>query len=374
MSQVNNATEALASRYADIFISKFQDIDMENPGSWIRCSSHAQQNLEGKPYRGMNRLILSMAASDMGYGLPLWMTFNQAKSYGVSVVNGSRSMPVVFYDVFIRDAETHERVDISVDDFRCMPADKRKGLEKIVRTQWYSVFNVDQTNFAEVYPELINDLRSHFSEENSFHHNCEILDSMVSNQSWDCPIEITDKSPAYIESYDKIVIGDKNSFGNDRQWYSVLLHLMAHSTGCSERLDRSLGSSDLELYAKEELVAELGSAICCGLFGIDASLSTENLKFLKGWIQTIQEDPRYIYNVMREATQASNFISDSLGLSQDKCLDVSSLLKKVDIEENKKAEKEKKQKERSFKVSSDDGSVKVSRKVTVNKRNNHGRR
>ena len=68
---------------------------------------------------------------------------------------------------------------------------------------------------------------------------------------------------------DEIVLPLRESFKDSESFLSTALHEMIHSTGHESRLNRKkenmFGSSE---YAKEELVAELGSVFLQGDLGI----------------------------------------------------------------------------------------------------------
>ncbi|WP_326116401.1 zincin-like metallopeptidase domain-containing protein [Paenibacillus alginolyticus] len=60
-------------------------------------------------------------------------------------------------------------------------------------------------------------------------------------------------------------------YARPEEYYSTLFHEHVHSNGHKNRLDRS-GITELaafgdESYSKEELVAEIGAAMLCGVCG-----------------------------------------------------------------------------------------------------------
>src|SRR5690606_24151355 len=52
----------------------------------------------GQPYKGVNVLMLWMAAELQGLAAPIWMTYNQAKELGAGVKKGSKGSLVVYAD------------------------------------------------------------------------------------------------------------------------------------------------------------------------------------------------------------------------------------------------------------------------------------
>ena len=65
----------------------------------------------------------------------------------------------------------------------------------------------------------------------------------------------------------------RTAFESQAEYYSTLFHELTHSTGHAKRLAREgfdrpqmFGS---ESYSREELIAEMGSAMLCGVAGIE---------------------------------------------------------------------------------------------------------
>ena len=108
-----------------------------------------------------------------------------------------------------------------------------------------------------------------------------------------------------------IVVPLKGQFKDGENFYSTLLHEMAHSTGEPEHLNREKGVifGDKQ-YAKEELVAELTSATVGQSLGISTHIREENAMYLKNWLGALKEDPKFIYNILADVGKASNMIQE----------------------------------------------------------------
>lgn len=74
------------------------------------------------------------------------------------------------------------------------------------------------------------------------------------------------------------------------------------------------GSFGSKLYAGEELVAELSSAIMSGMTGLDSTIKEKNLQYLKSWSETISDDPKIIFTAVAKASAAANMICRELNL------------------------------------------------------------
>jgi len=62
----------------------------------------------GKPYRGINVLVLWAAAQQRGYTGGAWLTFKQAQALGARVRKGSTGVPVVFWRMLQTDTDTED--------------------------------------------------------------------------------------------------------------------------------------------------------------------------------------------------------------------------------------------------------------------------
>ena len=93
---------------------------------------------------------------------------------------------------------------------------------------------------------------------------------------------------------------------------SESLDKMSHSTGTAERLDRHFEDRSRQAYGREELVAEFSAALVgCGL-GISSGIRSENVAYLKEWLEEIRKEPTFIFSVLADARQVVRFIGERL--------------------------------------------------------------
>ena len=88
---------------------------------------------------------------------------------------------------------------------------------------------------------------------------------------------------------------------------------VTHSTGHSDRLDRlkESGYGDAD-YAREELVAELTAALCGAMLGFATTPREENAAYLKGWLEELQKEPTYLFDILTDVNRAVRMISEKL--------------------------------------------------------------
>ena len=93
---------------------------------------------------------------------------------------------------------------------------------------------------------------------------------------------------------------------------------VTHSTGQAERLNRTMGSSfGDEEYAREELVAELTSALCGAIAGFATTPREENAAYLKGWLSQLRREPAYLFDILVDVNRAARMIFDHLETGAD---------------------------------------------------------
>ena len=284
------------------------------------------QNINGRNYSGSNSFFLQMDSAMHGYKTPVYMTFLQIQKENARINKGAEAMPVIYWDVSIKDANG-KRVDR--DDYRNMSREEQDRCSVLPFMKAYHVFNMDQTNLAEVnkekYDKMVEQFKAPEMRDAKGMYENKALDRLFEKQEWVCPIQY-DKVSAnayYSPSRDIIVVPKKEQFniGKDKdeiykdgmEYYSSALHEMAHSTGTENRLNRVKGDKFGDpKYAKEELVAELTAANTGYALGFDKRILDNNAAYLDGWISVLKENPKFIVSVMADVNKASNMVLEAV--------------------------------------------------------------
>ena len=282
------------------------------------------QNVGGRNYSGSNSFFLQLHTAAMGYQLPVYLTFKQAHNLKAHVLKGEKAFPVVYWDMLVKDRDGRR---VSSDEYRAMTKEERQGLEAIPFVKSFPVYNVAQTNLAEMQPERMQKLLDRFKvpelrdTEGMYAHAA--LDRMVQTQQWLCPIQADKRVDGafYSPSQDRIVVPMKAQFNigsspeetyrGGMEYYSTMLHEMTHSTMTPERLNRETGGRFGDpKYAKEELVAELTAAMISHSMGFDSKVTDNSAAYLDSWIGTLKQEPKFIVSVMAGVNKASDLILD----------------------------------------------------------------
>ena len=316
--------------FAEMMIERIETISKDWSKPWITEGSLGwPKNLSGREYNGMNALMLLLHCEKNGYKIPRFCTFDcvqrlnkptekQAKE-GVElprvVVNrGEKSFPVMLTTFTCIHKETKEK--IKYDDYKMLSDEEKKMYNVYPKMQVFRVFNVSQTNLQEARPEIWNKLANgdavklDESEKMSF----EPMDVMIRDNRWICPIKPMHQDKAYFSiTKNEIVVPEKAQFKNGESYYGTLWHEMTHSTGIEGQLDRikptAFGSDE---YAREELVAELGSALVAQRYGMSKALKEESCAYLKSWLEQLKESPQFIKTTLLDVKKATSLVTQNV--------------------------------------------------------------
>lgn len=242
-------------------------------------------NFNGRPYHGVNALMLWCTAIDKGYEDPRWLTFNQIKKLGGHVNKGEKAQVVEYWQWTkdVENPETGEKETVELDHPRVYRA---------------AVFNADQCSGLPPLERPVQQWTPH-----------ERADRIVAANG----VQVThnsDQGAFYSPGGDYICLPPKESFATEDAYYSTLLHEVGHSTGHPTRLNRDFGGSfGTESYAKEELRAELASTFLCGELGIATSGSDEqHAAYVKSWVRALKDDYNEIFRAAADAEKICNYL------------------------------------------------------------------
>ena len=324
--------------FADMMIEKIQSISNDWKKPWFtEGAMQWPKNLSGREYNGMNALMLLMQCEKKGYQIPRFCTFDCVQRLNdkaalaengeplprVSVQKGEKSFPVFITTFTCIDKDTKER--IPYDDYKRMSDEERKQYNVYPKMKVYNVFNVAQTNLQEARPELWAKLEAENTRPHRELQGSDFsfapIDAMIADNRWICPINPTHGDNAYFSiSKNEIVVPEKAQFVDGESFYGTLLHEMTHSTGREGVLDRikptSFGSAE---YAREELVAELGSALVAQRYGMEKHIKEDSAAYLKSWLDSLKESPQFIKTTLLDVKKATAMITqqvDKIALEQ----------------------------------------------------------
>lgn len=320
------------NKWATLMIEKIESINKDWKKPWFTEGAlQWPKNLNGREYNGLNALMLLLQCEKQGWQIPRFCTFdcvqrlNNAEKKDangealprVFVLKGERSFPVFITTFTCIDKDTKERV--KYDDYKRLSEEERKQYNVYPKMQVYRVFNVSQTNLQEARPEMwtklqAENVRPTHEQGEGEQFSFAPLDTMIKDNLWICPIKPTYGDNAYFSiSKNEIVMPEKLQFTDGEAFYGTLLHEMSHSTGHESQLDRfkptSFGSAE---YAREELVAELGSALVAQRYGMTKHIKEDSAAYLKSWLESLKESPQFIKTTLLDVKKATSIINQHI--------------------------------------------------------------
>jgi antirestriction protein ArdC len=220
-----------------------------------------------KMYRGINVFILGARQMPSQY----WLTYRQAALKGGHVMAGQKGTHILF---FSRTTSTKHNDETGEDE-----------VSKYGFWRMYTVFNLTQCN-----PELAEKLGLADTK-----HEADIPAAQAIWEGYKDRPPLEDSDAAwYNPPMDKIGMPPQGKFQQLGEYYSTLFHEMIHSTGASKRLDREGVTKSTgifggkEDYSQEELVAEFGSAMLCGMCGLEKAVLGNQAAYIQTWLKRLR--------------------------------------------------------------------------------------
>jgi antirestriction protein ArdC len=275
---------------ADQIISQLEAGTVPWRKPWV--SQGLPKNLiSQKEYRGMNVFLLMLQQK----ASPWWLTAKQAKDLGGHVMKGEKGTAICKYAVYDRKSRNEETGEDGTT---------RAGYWKT----WH-VFNITQCN-----PELAEELGLNKPQ-------APIEDLPAAQAIWDGypdkPKLVDAGAAFYRPSEDLIGTPVRGAFKEQREYYSTLFHEMVHSTGALKRLSREgITNGDGfggDKYSAEELVAEFGASMLCGVVGIAPAVVENSAAYIKHWLEKLKlndNNKKMLMQSISAAQKACDHIRD----------------------------------------------------------------
>jgi antirestriction protein ArdC len=242
--------------------------------------------LTGRPYSGVNVLLLWGAVIEQGHPSQGWLTFRQALEAGGAVRRGERGTTIVYADRFTPEAE-RERARETGEEARAVPFLKR-----------FTVFNIAQCE----------GLRPDFAPDPAPLPEGEIVpvaEEVIAASG--VQFRIGGNRAFYAPALDLVQVPCRQAFFEQINYYRTCLHELTHATGHPSRLGRDQsGAFGSKAYAREELIAEMGSAFLCAALRIVPTV--RHADYLASWLEVLREDHRAIFRAASAASKAADWL------------------------------------------------------------------
>jgi antirestriction protein ArdC len=250
---------------------------------WGAAASSKPLRACGTPYRGINTVWLWMAAEAAGHSSPHWLTYRQAQLLGGQVRKGERGTVAIFYKTYSKEIEDRD-TGLVQDEAR-----------RVLRS--FTVFNASQ---IEGLPERFFPAPRPLPEPTARDRARDMFFTSISAR-----LRHGGDEAFYEPMADRITMPDPEAFRDLDHYRATLAHELAHWTGHSSRLARSLaGRFGCEAYAVEELIAELAAAMLGAELGLPVAHLDHHASYLASWLKVLKSDSRAILSAAAKAEEA----------------------------------------------------------------------
>lgn len=252
---------------------------------WVIDGVWPTNPVTGTIYKGINPMILGIMQAARGYSSPYWVTFKQMVAKGAKFNQDAKGtgVPVVYWNKIVKpDPDNPDKM-------------KAFGFWK-----GYTVFNLD----------LIDGIELPVVERPEPFTLDEALLSLQKGYEGGPSIRHIESAQAYYTpALHQITLPNVEQFLSSLDYGNTLSHELCHSTGHESLLDRKLvGWNCQQDYAKEELVAEIGSVMVLQMLGLEVNLP-KSAEYVRGWRKAIHDDPNIIISASSKAFHAASMVT-----------------------------------------------------------------
>ena len=259
---------------------------------WHRLAdTGAPISADGRAYRGLNSVWLSLIGASLGYKTGIYSTYRSFQRHGAQVRRGERGHAVILWKPVTAAAPSDEDADATTGHRRL-----------VART--FTVFAAEQTDGADR-------LVARFAQRRLPRDTPERLaaaDAYFAATGLQI-IEGGDRA-YYQPAADTIHVPALAQFDDTSMFSATISHEACHATGHESRLGRDLtGRFGSDAYAAEELVAELGAAMWCAQMGISAATRADHASYVASWLGILRADARALVTVASKAQAAVDYLN-----------------------------------------------------------------
>lgn len=261
------------------------------PGVIVHQAHNASSGMQ---YHGINSIWLDM----QGYDDPRWMTLKQANAAGATIRQGEKSTQVEYW-------QWGEHKPVIDNDGVPVMGDDGKIKTEFVHLDRPRVFYANVFNAAQ-----IEGLAPYQAPEPKFAPEA-AAERLLDLGGVKIAHDISDdkKNPYYDPMRDEIHLPDRATFKDAYGYYATALHELGHASGHKSRLARDFGPFNSEVYAKEELRAEMASYMVARELGLGHN-PDRHAPYVKSWLKALKNDHNLLFQAARDADRIATWVQE----------------------------------------------------------------
>ena len=276
------------------------------------AGGHHVNLFSGRRYRGANPVLLTLGLHLRGSALPYWCGFAEAKAHGLAPRKGSKAVHVL-------RPQVHQLGESRLAEPGSAAVSAQGGAGQPTAEagrSWVSYRPIALFNAADLEGEALEELiqKRRLAAGAVVPPEPERLAAAEALLSrWPVAASFAGDRACYLPAPDRIQLPDRSAFHSAGALYATWAHEAIHSTGHSSRLARDLSGGmgadgdGGRAYAREELVAELGSVLLGDRLEIGSAIAN-HAAYLGHWIELLKESPRVLLQVLSDARRAADLI------------------------------------------------------------------
>ncbi|GAB1392598.1 zincin-like metallopeptidase domain-containing protein [Rhodocyclaceae bacterium] len=238
------------------------------------------------PYHGINAILLQVAAAGK-YSDPRWLTFKMASDNLWKVRRHEKGHRICYFRTL--EVEDPDKID---------PATNKPVRRSVPVLKSYIVFNVEQ---LENGPPPIQ------AEEKATWQISEAANRVI--EATGATIRFGGNRAYYSPSQDAIQLPPKAAFPNELAYLGTCLHELGHWTGHATRLARTFGRFGDQNYSREELRAEIASALLTAEIGTPGTMDiNSHANYVANWLEVLRSNKFEIFRASADAQRIADFI------------------------------------------------------------------
>lgn len=283
-------------------------LESDEVGAWIQpwqaLASHFPTNgVTGHRYSGGNAFLFHIVARSNGW-VGRYATYKQWASKDCQVRKGETGLPGIFAKLIVKNRGTDDE-------------------ERFFVARGFTVFAAEQVD-GEYAENLVAEIggRPELPAEVENERAMEFVRRLTEIEG--AKVSFGGARAFYRPSADSITLPsyDLYDHGTEVEFAATAAHEFTHWTGHESREDRFTtreGKSDSlhfgsETYAREELVAELGSIFLLAEHGLSPQPSANSAAYLKSWLEALKADDAgdFLWAAASKAQRAADHINGLL--------------------------------------------------------------
>jgi antirestriction protein ArdC len=242
-----------------------------------------------RAYTGVNPLILNCSSMRHDFSSRFWGTVKQWNHLGGRIMKrpelvepGQWGTKICYWS-----KTTNTKID----------ADGNKKEESFFFLKTYHVFNIDQ-----VEGDHLDHLRAGNAPltEEQIEERQERAEKVI--EAIPATIKFGGNKAFYTPKHDFIQMPFRHQFETIGGFYETMFHELGHWSESRTNWDREQG------YACGELRAELTACFICQELGIEGGNFDQSCSYLKGWLESLQNDPSFIFKASSAASKAVDYL------------------------------------------------------------------